>query len=350
MNERITKGDLAQRGMSVIDRAQAEGTIISRQAGGVSFASALEVMEFAKLMSTADKAIGPHLRNNPGACLRIVFQAVEWQMSPWAVADKSYVVNDRLAYESQLIHAIIAARAPITERLEARYEGEGPERRVTVIGHFVGNYEREYTSPLLKDIKVKNSPLWTADPDQQLWYYSSRAWARKWCPDVIAGLYTPDELRDNPRVGAEEAPSSGLHARLVGGNVQREEGYDSEAGVIAKRARRRRRADPTDSQIAEAGADPIERQALSNSTITQEGLSNSAERQDAAEAIAQAEPKTPAEYDLYCRLWLSLETSPDEIDNRWARERQLRNRCGLTLDERDPLVKAKEERVKELTP
>jgi hypothetical protein len=32
---------------------------------------------------------------------------------------------------------------------------------------------RTYTSPMIKDIKVKNSPLWTADPDQQLFYFAS---------------------------------------------------------------------------------------------------------------------------------------------------------------------------------
>jgi hypothetical protein len=43
---------------------------------------------------------------------------------------------------------------------------------------------------------VKNSPLWKGDVDQQLFYYSVRAFARRHFPDVMMGIYTVDELID----------------------------------------------------------------------------------------------------------------------------------------------------------
>jgi hypothetical protein len=154
-----------------------------------------QAMEIAKMMAIAKQAVPKHLRNEPGMCLAVILQAKEWEMAPYAVARKSYVVNDTLAYESQLIHAVIEARAPIKTRLNCSYEGEGPTRQCIVVGTFQGDTEpREYTSPQVKDIKVKNSPLWTSDLDQQLFYYSSRAWCRKWCPDVLLGVYAPDEI------------------------------------------------------------------------------------------------------------------------------------------------------------
>ena len=189
------------------DRAATMG--VSRAAGGITFTSAVEVMEFAKLMALDEKG-APHLYKNVGTCLRITFQAIEWGMSPFAVADKSYEVNKRVAYESQLIHAVIESRAPLKKRLRAEYLGEGPTRQCKVWGTFIGEEEpHDYTSPMFKDIKVKNSPLWHSDPDQQLFYYASRSWARKWAPDVLMGIYTKDELQEHPTAGREEEEPSG---------------------------------------------------------------------------------------------------------------------------------------------
>src|SRR5262245_34241253 len=95
-----------------LDRAKAGAVVISDNLGGVLFQNMAEVMEFAKLMSLADIAVRKHLRGNPGMCLAVTIQALEWRMSPFSVANKSYVVNDQIAYESQLIHAVIESRAP----------------------------------------------------------------------------------------------------------------------------------------------------------------------------------------------------------------------------------------------
>lgn len=162
-----------------------------------------QAMEVAKMMALAKQAVPKHLRGEPGICLAVIMQAREWDMAPYAVARKSYIVNDQLAYESQLIHAVIESRAPLKGRLRCRYEGEGQSRKCIVFGTFKGEAEpHEYESPQLKDIRIKNSPLWKDDPDQQQFYYASRAWARKWCSDVLLGVYTPDEMRDiTPRNG-----------------------------------------------------------------------------------------------------------------------------------------------------
>lgn len=156
-----------------------------------------DMMEVAKLMSVGKQAIPPHLRDNPGACLAVCIQAVEWEMSPFAVANKSYVVNDRLCYESQLIHAVIERRAPLVGRLRHSFSGEGAKRRCKVWASVKGEAEPfEYESPEIGSIKVKNSPLWVSKPDLQLYYNTSRDWARVYFPDVILGVYAKEELED----------------------------------------------------------------------------------------------------------------------------------------------------------
>lgn len=164
--------------------------------GQLAFTNVNEMMEVAKLMSLSQVAVPKHLRENPGACLAVVIQASTWQMSPFAVANKSYSVNDRLSYEAQMVNAVILNRAPIVGRFKISYEGEGERLTCTVVAKGTDGDEYPYTSPEIGKIPVKNSPLWKSDPKQQLFYYSSRALCRRHFPDVLLGVYTPEEMEE----------------------------------------------------------------------------------------------------------------------------------------------------------
>lgn len=205
---------------NAIDKQTAGALTINRESGGMAFQNMGEVMELAKLMAVSQHAVPPHCRNNPGLCLGLAIQAIEWRMSPYAVASKSYVVNDRISYESQLIHAVIEQRAPITCRLRHSFSGEGDKRRCKVWATAKGETEPlEYVSPEFGKITPKNSPLWKTKPDLQLFYNASRDWARMYFPDVIMGVYAEDELEAMPGSQAVERPRGmeGLKHQLVAG-------------------------------------------------------------------------------------------------------------------------------------
>lgn len=154
-----------------------------------------EVVKFAEVMCRADIALPKHLRGNAGACMAVAMQALEWQMSPFAVASKSYEVGGRIAYEAQLIAAVVNTRSGIKGRLKYRYDGEGNSLTCTVTGTLDGE-ECVYTSPTVGSITTKNSPLWKSDPQQQLGYFAARSWARRHCPEVILGVYDREEVED----------------------------------------------------------------------------------------------------------------------------------------------------------
>ena len=154
-----------------------------------------ELMEFAKLMCVSGECIPKAFRDKPGACLAIALQAFRTGADPFAVANKAYLVNDRVAYEAQYIHAVINTSGLLKKRLRASYEGEGQTLRCTVRGEIHGEDEPfEYRSPPVAAIPVKNSPLWKGDPEQQLFYYASRAWARRYAPEVILGMDTGEDI------------------------------------------------------------------------------------------------------------------------------------------------------------
>jgi hypothetical protein len=187
--------ELATRIESRIDKSVSAATNLTTT-GAMGFSSLDQIMEFAKIMAIAGVAIPKHLRENVGACLAVAIQSSEWQMSPFAVARKTYVVNDQIAFEAQLVNAVILRRAPIKGRFKIAYSGEAQSRKCKVSATLLDGDSVEYESPAFSAIPVKNSPLWKGDPDQQLFYYSSRAMCRRHFPDVLLGIYTPDELAD----------------------------------------------------------------------------------------------------------------------------------------------------------
>lgn len=206
-----------------------EGYALQLSTAGVVMPAQLgDMIEFARIMCKADLAIPKHLRGNPGACLAVAMRARAWAMDPFAVSTKTYAVNDILAYESQLINAVINRHAPIKGRLVPRYTGEGPDRQCILEPETAEGQVLPYVSPKVKDIPTKNSPLWKADPDQQLFYSSSRAWARRYFPDLILGVYDPDEARSMKDITPEKPVENYLND---------DEGHDPQTGeVIAPKA------------------------------------------------------------------------------------------------------------------
>lgn len=214
MNQPVTNAKpIEERIEGAIDTQVMSMTNISQEVGGLQFTDMGQVMEFAKLMSVSKQAVPSHLRGQPGACMAVSLQALNWRMDPFAVANKSYMVKDRISYEAQLIQAVIEQRAPIKGRIKGDFIGEGGTRVCVLRVISIEDGETiEYRSPEISKITVKNSPLWVADPDQQLWYYSARAMCRRHFPDVLLGVYAKDEVENAAPIRTVNPDGGGLAA------------------------------------------------------------------------------------------------------------------------------------------
>lgn len=213
MNQPLTKSLQIESRLST-DVAAATGL---NSGGGLVIENVMQAMEVAKLMAISGIAVRKHLRDSPGACLGIVIQSMDWGMSPYAVANKSYSVNDQLAYESQLIQAVILRRAPIKDLINYDYEGEDDSRICIASAETLSGKTVVFRSPKLGKISPKNSPLWKTDPDQQLSYYSGRGLCRRYFPDVLLGVYDVDEL-GTPDTKDVTPKGTGLADRLQAAN------------------------------------------------------------------------------------------------------------------------------------
>lgn len=159
-----------------------------------------EAMQLATIMARCT-FVPQHCRGNEGNCLAIIMIAGRWGMDPFAVANKAYFTKDGAppAFESQLINAVINSSGVLSGRLRVSFEGEGERLRCTVRGFLRAdpNDEKVKTQSIAR-ITVRNSPLWKSDPEQQLEYYTTRAWARAKCPEVLLGVHTIDEVEIDP--------------------------------------------------------------------------------------------------------------------------------------------------------
>ncbi len=187
-----------------------------------------KMMRLADVMATGRATLPKHFNGNSADCLAVVMQAMQWKMNPFAVAQKTHLVNGVLGYEAQLVNAVITTCAPVVDRLHYEWYGDwdkvigkfviktgdkGEYRQpgwkladeeglgVKVWATFRGEDEPRVLELLLAQARTRNSTLWADDPRQQLAYLATKRWSRLYCPDVILGVYSPDELEESsPRL------------------------------------------------------------------------------------------------------------------------------------------------------
>ncbi|EAP0944730.1 recombinase RecT [Salmonella enterica] len=175
------------------------------------------LVRFATLMADSKATVPQHLAGKPSDCLAVTMQAAQWGMNPFAVAQKTHVVNGTLGYEAQLVNAVVSSSNLLSTRLNYRWDGDwskvngksdkSPSLTVTVSAVLKGESEPRELTISMAQAGVRNSPLWEQDPRQQLAYLCVKRWARLHAPDVLLGVYTPDELQETtPRVERDITP------------------------------------------------------------------------------------------------------------------------------------------------
>lgn len=192
------------------------------------------MLAMADVMASGFATVPQHLRKNKGDCMAVCMQAAQWRMNPFAVAQKTHLVQGTLGYEAQLVNAVVNTMAPTKDRINYEWFGDWSK----VLGKFEERTSKKKTDEdtgqplkyrvpgwgikdedglgvkvwatmkgetqprvlelLLSQARTRNSTLWADDPRQQLAYLAVKRWTRLHCPDVLLGVYTPDELDTAP--------------------------------------------------------------------------------------------------------------------------------------------------------
>lgn len=201
-----------------------------------------QLVRFAELMAASKATVPAHLAGKPSDCLAVTMQAAQWGMNPFAVAQKTHVVNGTLGYEAQLVNAVVSSSNLLATRLNYRWDGDwsrvsgktdkSPNLTVTVWATLKGESEPRELTISMAQAGVRNSPLWEQDPRQQLAYLCVKRWARLNAPDVLLGVYTPDELQDTAQrverdITPTPATASGMNKLINAKPEQKQEEHDA---------------------------------------------------------------------------------------------------------------------------
>lgn len=217
---------------SILNPAKAYSAPAVRTNSGISLVDEHgmnALLRVAELMASGRATVPRHLQGNKADCLAICMQAQRWGMDPFVVAKKTYVVDGNLSYEAQLVAAVVNTSSLLAGRLSYQYFGPWEN----ILGRFKqvesktkkddNGYPKKYMVPdwnleherglgvivsgLLRDesearekevlmtqARTRNSTLWAEDPKQQIAYLATNRWARIHTPELVLGVYTPDEL------------------------------------------------------------------------------------------------------------------------------------------------------------
>ncbi|HIC0059869.1 TPA: RecT family recombinase [Escherichia coli] len=229
--------------MNIVNAEQQAPNTISASNAIFNVQALTQLQAVAGLMAQAAVTVPEHLRGNPADCMAIIMQAMQWGMNPYAVAQKTHLVNGVLGYEAQLVNAVISSSNAIVGRFHYEYEcdwskcassreeivkkpakGGGTydkkemvrgwtsadEQGLSVrVGAVIrGESEITWGEPVfLSSVITRNSPLWISNPKQQIAYLALKYWARLYCPAVVLGVYTPDEVEQRTEKEINPAPA-----------------------------------------------------------------------------------------------------------------------------------------------
>lgn len=215
------------------------------------------------VMANSGAFVPSHFREKPDACMAVVMQAARWGMDPFAVAQKTHIVGNSgvLGYEAQLVNAVITNMSPTKDRLHYDWFGNWEN----IVGRFIKKTSgkgNEYIAPgwdlkdeagvgirvwatmkgedeprelvlMLSQAQVRNSTLWASDPRQQLAYLAVKRWARLYCPDVILGVYSADEIEERTEREINPVQQRKSVAEIAGETATATSAPEPTAGVDA---------------------------------------------------------------------------------------------------------------------
>lgn len=371
MNEQVQEIDNAAPLETSTEReaVRAARELVPVTASGVQITDLAQQVDYAQTMAKATLAVPKHLRGKVGDCLAIIDISSRAGLSPYMVANHTYLQNDKLCFESQLYHAFLQASGLLKGEVSARWEGTGGDKVCIITGTLkvAPNEPKECRSLPLKDrhpgyvlkksyddnstskqyltyaqgeamkadgkipegskLFSQGSPLWASKVDLAQFYDTLRDWVRMWAPRATMGIYTVDELQDfEDDMKDVTPPTSGLKERLTSGDVSREEGHG--AGGDARAAMDAARAGEGASDGGKAGK------------------TRSRKKDKGAESL----PKNPKQWDAYARKKIADGTDPDQLQEWWRGDIALRNDCGVTEEFRKPVQAELDRRCKELRP
>lgn len=169
----------------------------------------------------SSKMTPPAFRNDHGAILMALNVAQTQGCDLFMVMQNMYDVHGRMGFSGQYCIAALN-RSPKYRRIEYRYlNGQDWQAGIQIIGHRADGDTPDIGTPItpamVKAEGWDKNTKWRTMPEQMYKYRAAAFFTRAYCPDLLMGFQTADELRDlyaNGTFKPEPAPRT-TQARVI---------------------------------------------------------------------------------------------------------------------------------------
>ena len=148
----------------------------------------------------ANSALVPeHFRGKEADCFIAVEMAMRLQLHPFNLMQSLYVVHGKPGIEAKMAIALINSSGLFDGPLQFKLAGEGMKRQCTAFAVHSKTKQVCETTVTMDMAKAegwidKSGSKWKTLPDLMLQYRSASFFARLYCPEVIFGMQTREEL------------------------------------------------------------------------------------------------------------------------------------------------------------
>lgn len=230
----------------------------------------------------------------------------------------------------------------VTERVRGWTDEDEIGLFVQVGAILRGESEITWGEPLyLSGVVTRNSPLWVSNPKQQIAYLGVKYWARLYCPEVILGVYSPDEVEQREEREINPAPVQRMSVQEITSEVStRTSAQESAANVDAVADDLRKRIDTASSvdQAKAIRADIESQKALLGTALFTELKNKAVKRyyqvdaQNKVEAVINSipNPGEPEAAEMFAKAESTLGAAKRHLGD------ELHDKYRITLDDMKP--------------
>lgn len=158
-------------------------------------------LQRAAAMFATSSLVPDAFRGKPQDCFVALDFACRLGISPFQAFQNLYVVHGKPGLQAQLVIALMNQKGPFDGPVEFEYKGSGDKRSCTAYGIMRGSGRRCEATVDWDTVKAekwldKPNSKWKTMPEQMLAYRSATFLARRYCPDVLLGFQTVEEIED----------------------------------------------------------------------------------------------------------------------------------------------------------
>lgn len=194
------------------------------------FASLLDTARFSQIQRIAKMFASSDLvpevfQGKVANCAVALQMAFRLQVDPMMLMQNMYILKGKPGIEAKLAIALINSRGPFTGPVQWRFEGEGKQRKCTAYAKHKGTgeiCEADVTWSMVESEgwSSKGGSKWLTIPEMMFRYRSAMFLGRLYCPEVLLGLNSNDELRDIDNIDDVVMPKSRPEIRMPTEKIQ----------------------------------------------------------------------------------------------------------------------------------